>query len=122
MLIERATGRCLVLLVTLLTTAACEDPTYLVMAGYSSRAQLAIDKAFAERDRCLARNAVAGNAAGSTRHQIAEAVAYACQAQTDHLIAVSNPAGSLLVAENIRRDSQFRALGYVMKAEGVASR
>ena len=101
--------------------AACEEASYFKMAGYSTRGQLAIDHAFAERNDCLHRNAVAQDTSGSTRNQIAQAVAFACQTQTDHLIAVSNPSGDPRVAAAIRKDSDFRALGYVMKAE-TASR
>jgi len=45
-------------------------------------------------------------------------LAEACQSQTDHLIAVSNPRRDPKIAAAIRQDSEFRALGYVSRTNG----
>ena len=42
----------------------------------------------------------------------------ACSAETDKLIEVSNRDGDPAVADRIGRDSEFRAMGYVLKARG----
>ena len=49
---------------------------------------------------------------------VAQAAALACAAETDRLIEVSNRDGDPAVASRIRRDSEFRAMGYVLKARG----
>ena len=52
---------------------------------------------------------------------VAQAAALACTAETDRLIEVSNRDGDPAVADRIRRDSEFRAMGYVLKARGQGS-
>ena len=45
-------------------------------------------------------------------------MALACSAETDKLISASDLSGDTKVANQIRKDSEFRALGFVMKARG----
>ena len=49
---------------------------------------------------------------------VARAVAQSCVAQTEKLVEVSNRDGDPRVAEFIRQDSEFRAMGYVLRARG----
>lgn len=115
------TGRSLRAAIVLLPwlLSACDQASALQQAGYSDvKTVQRIDKAFAERDACLARNAVPFDSNNSSAQAIARAVALACQPETDRLIAVSAPYGDLRVAAAIRHDSDFRALGYVLKARG----
>jgi hypothetical protein len=43
-----------------------------------------------------------------------------CAAETEKLVRASNFDGNAKVSSNIRRDSEFRALGFVMKARHQA--
>ena len=85
------------------------------------RLQTRIDKSYEARDACLARNAAAdviGNADAGT---IARAAALACAPETEKLVEVSNRDGDPRVANAIRKDSEFRAMGFVLRARGQAS-
>lgn len=82
------------------------------------RLQTRIDDSYKARDACLARNADADGTMSLDAASVAQAAALACAAETDKLIEVSNRDGDPLVAERIRRDSEFRAMGYVLKARG----
>ena len=79
-----------------------------------------IDKSYEARDACLARNAAADGTMSLDASSVAQAVALACSAETDKLIAASDTSGDAKVANQIRQDSEFRALGFVMKARGQA--
>ena len=82
------------------------------------RLQSKIDTSYEARDKCLARHAAANDISGSDTQTIAQAAALACTAETDRLIEVSNRDGDPKVADAIRKDSEFRAMGYVLKARG----
>jgi hypothetical protein len=77
-----------------------------------------IDKSFKERDACLARNAAADDISNSDPATIARAVVLACAAETEKLVAATNRDGDAKVASAVRADSEFRAMGYVLKARG----
>ena len=77
-----------------------------------------IDKSYKVRDACLARNAAADDISNSDPATIASAVALACSPETEGLIAAANRDGDAKVAAAIRKDSEFRAMGYVLKARG----
>lgn len=77
-----------------------------------------INTAYEARDACLARNAQGDNAVSANADVVARAVAQACASETAHLVEVSNRDGDPQVAANIRRDSEFRALGYVLRLRG----
>lgn len=79
-----------------------------------------IDKSYEARDTCLARNAAADGVSTTDPATLAHAAALACSAETDKLISVSDLGGDAKVAASIRQDSEFRALGFVMKARGQA--
>lgn len=64
-----------------------------------------IDQAYAQRDACLARNAT----------ERAQALAFACARETDRLIFASGH-GDAAIASAIRDDTEFRALGVVLRA------
>jgi hypothetical protein len=74
-----------------------------------------IDKAYAERNACLARN-VHADATNGDMTVAAHTATAACQPQIDHLVAVSNPSRDPKVTAAIRQDSEFRALGYLKRA------
>jgi predicted small secreted protein len=101
----------LVFLVLLLS--ACSNTT----TGDGRRAQK-IDKSYAARDACLARNAAADDISNSDPATLAHAVALACSAETEQLVMAANREGDAKVAAAIRADSEFRAKGYVLKARG----
>ena len=77
-----------------------------------------IDKAYKVRDACLARNAAAADINNSDPATVAHAVALACSPETEQLLAAANRDGDSKVAAAIRKDSEFRAMGYVLKAHG----
>jgi hypothetical protein len=100
----------LVFLVLLLT--ACGNTT-----GDGRRTQK-IDKSYVARDACLARNAAADDISNSDPATLARAVALACTPETEKLVEVSNRDGDPRAASAIRKDSEFRAMGYVLRARG----
>ena len=77
-----------------------------------------IDKSYAARDACLARNAAADDISNSDPATLAHAVALACSSETEQLVMAANRDGDSKVAAAIRADSEFRARGYVLKARG----
>jgi hypothetical protein len=77
-----------------------------------------IDKSYAARDACLARNASADDISNSDPATLARAVALACSSETEKLVMAANRDGDAKVAAAIRADSEFRAKGYVLKARG----
>lgn len=77
-----------------------------------------IDQAYAARDACLARNATERALAGASTHARAQALALACAAQTDRLITASSR-GDAAVASAIRDDTEFRALGVMLRTPGA---
>ena len=79
------------------------------------------DKSYAARDACLARNADADSSGPADNQTLAHTVAQACSAETAQLIAAANRGDAdPEVAARIRKDTEFRALKYVMKARGQA--
>ena len=102
------------ILVALLSLAACS-----VNSQYSAPwAVKAVDKTYEARDACLQRQAApyAGDTADAS--SIGRTISANCQAETDALIASSNPHRDPVVTAAIRQDSDFRATGYVLKARG----
>jgi hypothetical protein len=106
-----------IVLVFLLLLGACEGG--FVRAGDLGR-KVKTEKAYEARDTCLARNAAADGTGAADPNTLAHAVAMACATETQKLIEASNIDGDAKIASNIRQDSEFRALGYVMKARGQA--
>jgi hypothetical protein len=106
-----------VLVLVVLLLAACEGS--FVRSGDLGR-KVNIDKSYEARDACLARNAAADGVGSEDPTTLAHAAALACSAETDKLIAASDLSGDTKVANQIRQDSEFRALGFVMKARGQA--
>ena len=102
-----------------LSLGGCSADT-MIQAGYDNPRRMArIDREFEARDACLAKNAVPSDGAYSNAAAIAKSVALACKAETDRLIAVSNPTNDPKVTAAIVKDSDFRAMGYVLKARGA---
>lgn len=85
------------------------------------RRQTRINDAYAARDACLSKNATADGTMSADPTTVASAVALACSSETDKLIAVTNIDGDPRVAERIRRDSEFRAMGMILKSRGEVS-
>jgi hypothetical protein len=77
-----------------------------------------IDKSYKARDACLARNAGADDISNSDPATLARAVALACSPETEQLVTATNRDGDDKVAAAIRKDSEFRARGYVLKTHG----
>lgn len=103
-----------ILLVLLLS--ACVEGTY--SSPIDGRLMTRIDKSYAARDACLARNASADDISNSDPSTLAQAVALACLPETEQLVAATNRDGDAKVAAAIRKDSEFRAMGYILKARG----
>jgi hypothetical protein len=106
-----------VLLVLVLFLGACER-SFIRVEDLGRKVQM--EKAYEARDTCLARNAAADGTSATDPNTLAHAVAMACATETQKLIEASNIDGDAKIASNIRQDSEFRALGYVMKARGQA--
>jgi hypothetical protein len=77
-----------------------------------------INNAYAARDACLAKNASGDLGLSLDTAQAAHAVSLACVPETEKLVEVSNRDGDPNVAEAIRKDTEFRAMGYVLRARG----
>ena len=99
-----------------LLLGACAEGTYHTPSD--GRLKTKIDKSYTARDACLARNAAADDMSKSDAATVAHAVALACTAETEKLVEVSNRDGDPRVASAIRRDTEFRAMGYVLRARG----
>lgn len=82
------------------------------------RLQTRINDSYKARDACLAKNAAADGTMSLDAASVAQAAALACSPETDRLIEVTNRDGDPVVANRIRQDSEFRAMGYVLKARG----
>ena len=82
------------------------------------RLQTRINDSYKARDACLAKNAAADGTMSLDAASVAQAAALACAPETDRLIEVTNRDGDPVVANRIRQDSEFRAMGYVLKARG----
>lgn len=80
--------------------------------------QVLIQKSYAAREACLLKNAAAENTSMVDAATLAHSVALACSAETEALITASNFDGDKQVANNVRQDTQFRALKYVFRARG----
>ena len=102
-----------------LLLGACAEGTY--HSPIDGRLMTKIDRSFAARDACLARNASADDISNSDPATLARAVALACTSETEQLVEVSNRDGDPRAASAIRRDSEFRAMGYVLRARGQVS-
>jgi len=78
----------------------------------------AVGKTYEARDACLQREAASHAAGTEDPSSIGRTVSANCQAETNALIASSNPHNDPVVTAAIRQDSDFRAAGYVLKARG----
>lgn len=105
---------------TLLLVTACDGfhAGYVSAGGAPAATARGIDTAYAERDACLARNATERALAGASVHARAQALALACAAETEQLITASRR-GDAAVASAIRDDTEFRALGFVLRTSGA---
>jgi hypothetical protein len=104
----------------LLLVTACDGfhAGYVSAGGAPAATARGIDTAYAERDACLARNATERALAAASVRARAQALALACAAETDRLITASSR-GDAAVASAIRDDSEFRALGAVLRTQGA---
>lgn len=87
------------------------------MVGDKGR-EATIDRLSAKRDSCLSRNASADITTDSDAATIARAIALACSDETDKLVAAINRDGDTKVTAAIRQNTEFRAMGYVLRARG----
>ena len=106
-----------IVLVLLLLLGACEG-SFIRVSDLGRKVKT--EQAYEARDVCLARNAAADGTGSTDPTMLAHAVALACASETEKLVEASDLGGDAKVALNIRQDSEFRALGYVMKARGQA--
>jgi len=96
-----------------LPLAACAGAYHTPSDG---RLNSKINTAYAERDACLAKNAATDNLADAAA--AARTAATACTEETEKLVGVVNRDGDPHVTEAIRQDSEFRAMGFVLRARG----
>src|SRR5689334_5761976 len=80
--------------------------------------KVGIDRSYEARDTCLARHASADGTSSTDPITLAQAITVACQPETDKLISASDQTGDAKIAASIRRDTEFRAMKYVMQARG----
>ncbi|MBL6613753.1 MAG: hypothetical protein ISP49_09840 [Reyranella sp.] len=106
--------RIAVVLVALPLTA-CAGAYHTLSDG---RLQSRINDAYKARDACLARHAAAEGTTSVDTAALASAAALACTPETDALIEVMNRDGDPKVVARIQKDSEFRAMGFVMRARG----
>jgi len=105
----------IVLVLVVLSLSACAGAYHTPSDG---RLQTRINDSYKERDACLSKNATTDGTMSADAATVARAVAMACSTETNNLIAVSNRDGDPRVAMRIRADSEFRAMGYVLRARG----
>lgn len=100
---------------------ACSGQGYSVNQEYEYPRQVAqTNKQYAARDACLKRNVQPFVNDLADPETVARIVAASCEMETAKLIAVSNPSGAADVAEAIRKDSEFRAAGFLLRARGAS--
>jgi hypothetical protein len=105
--------------VLVLSLGACHSASVLKGAGYSDpRLSGRIDDAYEARDACLARNAAPSVSGERDVATIAKAVALSCKPETDKVIAVTNPFQDPKVTAAILKDSDGKAMRYVLLARG----
>lgn len=100
------------------TLSACAGAYHTPSDG---RLQTRINNAYAARDACLSRNVTADGTLTEDAGTVARAAALACSGATEKLIEVMNQDGDPRVATAVRQDSEFRAMGFVLRARGQAS-
>jgi hypothetical protein len=100
----------------LLLLAACDGfhAGFVSAGGAPAVTRRGIDQAYAARDACLARNATERALAGASARARAQTLALSCAEQTDRLITASSR-GDAAIAGAIRDDTEFRALGFVLR-------
>jgi hypothetical protein len=106
-----------ILVAVLLLVAACDGfhAGFVSAGGAPAVTRRGIDQAYAARDACLARNATERAVAGASVRVRAQTLALACAEHTDRLIIASSR-GDAAIASAIRDDTEFRALGFVLRA------
>jgi hypothetical protein len=107
--------RIVLVFVVALLLGACEG-SFVRPENLGRKVQ--IEKSYAARDACLSRNATADGLGATDPQTVANAVALACSPETEKLITASDLGGDARVAANIRQDTEFRAMKYVMQARG----
>jgi hypothetical protein len=108
--------------VLVLSLGACHSASVFKGAGYSDpRLSGRIDDAYEARDACLARNAAPSVSGERDVATIARAVALSCKPETDKLIAMTNPFQDPKVTASILKDSDSKAMRYVLLARGEGS-
>lgn len=104
----------ILIVVAMLSLAACS-----VNSQYSEPWTVrSVKQTYDARDACLAKHALPYIEGDSDATSIGRTISSNCQAETNALIASSNPHNDPIVTAAIRQDSDFRATGYVLKARG----
>lgn len=114
---------CCVLGASLLLITACDGlrAGHVSAGGAPGAMARGIDLAYAQRDACLARNATERAVTGASIRARAQALALACASETDRLIFASSR-GDAAIASAIRDDTEFRALGVVLRTPSETQR
>jgi len=102
-----------------LLLGACNSVSVFKGAGLSDpRLAGRIERAYEARDKCLAKNAVPSGGGEAGVSSVAEAVSLACLPETNQLIALTNPHQDPRVTQEIMKDSDAKAVRYVLLARG----
>lgn len=101
----------------LLLVTACEGSFFSVGDRWRSPR---IEDAYAARDACLVRKASQEAATMADPGNAAHSVMQACSPEVEKLVQISNRDGDTKVAENIRTNSESRAMRYVLLARARA--
>ena len=110
--------RSVLLILPLLLLGGCERS--FVSLGNTARTA-GTERAYEARDTCLQKNAAADSASSGDNQAIAHTVAAACSAETEKLVTATNSGGDAKVADAVRKNSEARAMKYVLQARGQAS-
>jgi hypothetical protein len=108
----------LVILPFLVLLGGCERS--FVSLGNTGRSANT-DRAYAARDTCLEKNVTADLTDSADNQTVAHTVAVACSTETEKLVAILNSGGDAKVADAVRKNSEARAMKYVLQARGQAS-
>ena len=100
---------------TIFVLTACEGS---FVRPSSLARKVEIDRSYEARDNCLSRHAAADGTSTTDPITLAQAITVACQPETDKLISASDQTGDSKVAASIRRDTEFRAMKYILQARG----
>ena len=109
--------RIVLVFLVLLVLGACEGG-FIRVSDLGRKTK--VEKTYEARDACLSKNAAADGTSSADAATLAHAVAIACAPETEKLVEASNSGDDAKIGHAIRKDSEFRAMKYVLQARGQA--